>query len=77
MPQVRIAAPHIRAVNRFEKAVEAKSWAGAQPPEDWPAIEAEYKKAKELLLNRGRLKAQGQEGGSATFKAHQREFDQR
>ena len=38
-----------RAVTRFEKACEERAFAGAQPPEDRPLIEAEYKEAKAAL----------------------------
>lgn len=76
MPQVRISPAHRNAVSRFEKAAIAKSWIGSQPPEDHAAIEAEYEKAKTLLLNRGRLK-QEDGSGSSTFVTHQKEFDAR
>lgn len=56
MSQVRIDPTFRRKVRRFEKAVEAYSWAGAQPPQDRPTIEIEYKKAKKDLLGYGRLK---------------------
>lgn len=29
----------LTTIKRFEKAVEANSWAGSQPPEERPAIE--------------------------------------
>lgn len=33
-------------VKRLVKAEVARSWMGAQPPEDWPTIEAELKLAR-------------------------------
>lgn len=45
--------PHIKSrilVAAFEKAVRAHEMMGAQPPQDWPLIEANFKLAKERLL---------------------------
>lgn len=39
-----------RRLARFERAVEAYAFKGAGHPEDIPAVEAEYARAKHLLL---------------------------
>jgi hypothetical protein len=39
-----------RALIRFEKAVRAVSWKGAQPPETHASIDREYTQAKSALL---------------------------
>jgi hypothetical protein len=40
----------MKIVERFETAVRQNEIIGALEPEDWPAIEKEYKESKETLL---------------------------
>lgn len=40
----------LRRITALEKAVEARSWAGAQPPEDRDALDRKYQKARLALI---------------------------
>lgn len=40
------------ALKRFEKAVEARVFKGAQPPADWSLIDKEYEDAKRVLVGK-------------------------
>lgn len=41
----------LRRITALEKAVETRSWAGAQPPEDRDALDRKYQKARLALIS--------------------------
>lgn len=41
----------LRRITALEKAVEARSWAGAQPPEDRDELDKKYQKVRLALIN--------------------------
>lgn len=38
-------------LSRFEKAVRNHEFRGANDPQDWPAIDAEYKRSHNLVIH--------------------------